>query len=310
MIRALVVPVDGVEANEHVIPLVEALARRNGAAVHLLFVGEARVPEPYLEGLTPYQFEGVEDADERWRREMRARDEAYLARLAGRLSAEGTSVSSTVLSPSTATGVHRFADACDADLIMVSVHGATGSGWLDEVGAALIRHARMPLLMVPPRQAPTDGRFRRVLIPLDGSGFAEQVIGRAQQLDPERLAEYILVKVLPVPRRGATYASYGLHVADQDLLHRQGVTREYLQRVSDTLRAQGYKASVRVLVHPSAPDAILNAAQDHGADLIAMATHGRGGLSKLLLGSVAEEVLRATVQPLLLFRPRGDTPAF
>jgi len=90
-------------------------------------------------------------------------------------------------------------------------------------------------------------------------------------------------------------------------LHRQ-VLREaegYLTRVAGRLRAPGRRVLTKVVVGEHAASAILDEARDGGVDLIALATHGRHGLPRLLLGSVADKVVRGAAAPVLVLRPQG-----
>lgn len=312
MLKGIAVPVDGRQVTEHALPLVEALARQTGATIHLLFVADASMPSPPLESFTPFRYEGIGSTDWSWQRRLRERDAEYLVGLAERVGEESeTRVSTTLLLAPTAPEVHRLADAVEAELIVVAMTAPTEPrGWLDNAGFSMLQRARLPLLLAPP---PGDRdvrrRFERVLVPLDGSAFSEQIIEHVLSLDPTRTAELVLLQVLPVPER-ASLSSSGLPLDNRDLLSRQGLARDYLRRVAAELKQRGVDASTRTMVHASAPDAILQAATDHDVDLVAMATHGRGGLTRLLLGSVAEEVLRATSRPLLLFRPREGMKVF
>jgi nucleotide-binding universal stress UspA family protein len=312
MLKGIVVPVDGKQATEHVLPLVEALAQQTGATIHLLFLAEASTPSSPLESFTPFRYEGIGATDWGWQRRLRERDAEYLVGLAERVGEEGeTRVSTTLLVAPTAPEVHRLADAVEAELIVVAMAApAEPRGWLDDVGFGMLQRARLPLLLTPP---PGDRgvrrTFERVLVPLDGSTFSEQIIEQVVRLDPMRAAELVLLQVLPVPERTSPSRS-GLPLENHDLLSRQGLARDYLRRVAAELKQRGVDASTRVMVHASTPDAILQAAADHDVDMVAMATHGRGGLTRLLLGSVAEEVLRVTDRPLLLYRPREGMMVF
>jgi nucleotide-binding universal stress UspA family protein len=314
MVNGIVVPVDGSPQCERTLPLVEALASRTGAAIHLLYLAETRVPQVDLESITPYRFEGLDWDGERWRREAREQEASYLVELAGRLQLHGArSVTTTLLVTPTAGEVHRFADSAGADLLVVPVAGAEGeSVWLGDVAARLVPRTRIPLLLVPPARADAaaENALKRVLIPLDGSTFAEQVIARVRQLDPARSMDLILLEIVQPPRRGLPLSASGLPVGDADLMTRQGHARDYLRRIAGELRKDGFSPTTRVMVHRSAAGAILEAAREHEADCIAMATHGRGGLSRALLGSVAAEVLRAADRPVLLYRPLNDMILF
>jgi nucleotide-binding universal stress UspA family protein len=83
---------------------------------------------------------------------------------------------------------------------------------------------------------------------------------------------------------------------------------EYLNGVAARLQRQGLRVRTRVLVARDAAEAVLKEAAARTSGLIALATHGRGGLSRLLLGSVAGKLVRAAALPLLVYRPTGGEP--
>ena len=87
------------------------------------------------------------------------------------------------------------------------------------------------------------------------------------------------------------------------LHQRQDDAKQYLERLAAPLRADGQPIATQVLVDPQPALAILRGAQELGSDVIALATHGNGGVRRLLLGSVADKVLRGADRPVLLYRP-------
>jgi nucleotide-binding universal stress UspA family protein len=156
------------------------------------------------------------------------------------------------------------------------------------VADQLVRRAGVPVLVLPPREAAPgvipEPTLDEILVPLDGSPLAEQVLGPA--LDLARLME---------ARCGLLRVAVGLpEVAKAE---------EYLNGVATRLRGQGLQVRTRVLVARHAAEAILEEAAARTGSLIALATHGRGGLTRLLLGSVASKLVRAATSPLLVYRP-------
>ena len=133
----------------------------------------------------------------------------------------------------------------------------------------------------------------RLLVPLDGSRIAEQILPHLRRLLHRRDAEVILVRAaVPPPMEN------GMLIADTLL----AAAREYLTKTQDLLRDQGIQ--VRSVVRlGSPPVVILDVAQEERATMIALATHGETGLKRLLAGSVAEAILRRSHVPVLLVRP-------
>jgi nucleotide-binding universal stress UspA family protein len=144
-----------------------------------------------------------------------------------------------------------------------------------------------------------------VLIPLDGSPRAEGILKLATDLGSLAEAEYTLVRIVrPVPLVGLDlfgYATGGLDLAQGAKLEAEA--RAYLDGVAARLRSRSLRVQTTVVVHDHPAAGILDTALAQGADLIALATRGRGGLKRLLLGSVADKVMRGASTPVLLYRP-------
>jgi nucleotide-binding universal stress UspA family protein len=97
-------------------------------------------------------------------------------------------------------------------------------------------------------------------------------------------------------------------VAGGDVTRRQEErAREYLNALSRRLEATGVRIRARVEVATAIALAILEIARDEQADIVALATHGRSGIRRLALGSVADKVVRGSPVPVLLFRPPNPT---
>jgi nucleotide-binding universal stress UspA family protein len=144
-----------------------------------------------------------------------------------------------------------------------------------------------------------------VLIPLDGTALAEQILPSATALGRLLEAEYTLLRVVaPAPAVGFEPAGVGIGgfvPPSEDSLTLEA--RNYLERVASRLRGEGLTVTTAVALGQSPAAAILAEAQDRGIDLIAMETHARHGLARLLLGSVADKVIRSSPLPVLVHRP-------
>jgi nucleotide-binding universal stress UspA family protein len=148
--------------------------------------------------------------------------------------------------------------------------------------------------------------FKRILVPLDGSTIAEQVIETAGDL-AKRAGATVILAHADTPEN-YIYVE-GLPVTDEHGAPVHGThEREYLRRWSDCVRETwGVRAEFTVLHQSGASSAEMLAthmAETH-IDLVAMTTHGRGGLERLWLGSVADQLVRSTHVPILLLRPDG-----
>jgi len=141
--------------------------------------------------------------------------------------------------------------------------------------------------------------YKRVLVPLDGSELSESVLSFVTDIAGPLDMTIVLLRVLE-PVTPAMVEAAGGAVAD-DLETRRRDAAEYLAPLEIGLRARGIETTSVVRVG-RAEDEILAAGQAEGADLIAMSTHGRSGLGRLLFGSVAEQVLRHAEVPVFLMR--------
>lgn len=140
--------------------------------------------------------------------------------------------------------------------------------------------------------------YQRALVPLDGSTLAEAVIPFLVAIAGPLDMRVVLLRVLePLPSMGEVPAG----VAAEALERRARDTEEYLARLGADLRTRGIDVACEVRSGHVA-DAIATTAREIGADVIAMSTHGRSGLGRLLFGSVAEQVLRQADMPVLLLR--------
>lgn len=141
--------------------------------------------------------------------------------------------------------------------------------------------------------------YKRALVPLDGSPIAEAIIPFILEIAGPLDMEVVLLRVVePIPPI-ALEGSRHIEVEDVEL--RRTDAEEYLAPIAAELRNKGVRVERRVR-RGNAVDQIVAAAREAGADLIAMSTHGRGGLGRLVFGSVAQAVLRRAEVPVFLMR--------
>jgi nucleotide-binding universal stress UspA family protein len=311
MYRTILVPLDGSPFGEQALPLALALARRAGAELRVV---QAAVP---LAAMFAEPRPGLEStADPALRRHSQAYLDGVVRRLQG-LAGGQAEVTSALVEGSVAEALHGHALAAGADLVVMTTHGRgpLARAWLGSVADVLIRRLRVPVLLVRPHEgapdAPAPPAVRHVLVPLDGSPLAEQVLEPALALGCLTDARYTLLRVIPpvimAPYdptypplsglEGLLQQMQGMHTQDrQD-------AEAYLARVAEDLRIRGLRVSVQVMVHEVPAVAILEAARGHADGVVALATHGRTGLPRLFLGSVADKVVRGSADPVLVYRP-------
>lgn len=141
--------------------------------------------------------------------------------------------------------------------------------------------------------------YRRALVPLDGSTIAEAIVPFILEIAGPLDMEVALLRVI-LPTPPVMVEGGGAMVVD-DVEQLRARAEEYLASVATGLHARGVRATTQVRFG-NAVDEILAGAREAEADLIAMTTHGRGGLGRLLFGSVAEAVLRQAETPVFLMR--------
>jgi nucleotide-binding universal stress UspA family protein len=307
MLSKIMVPLDGSPFGECALPLAEALARRSGAAIHLVHVN---VPLYVMYGAGPagpFVFTPGPEA-ERYEQERQ-----YLLSVYQRVSATpDVTVTYAQLDDPVISSLIDYAETMEISLIVMTTHGRGPfvRFWLGSVADGLVRRARVPILFVRPdieEKAPPDP-FRRVLIPLDGSELAEQAIGPALDVAGRDQVNYTLVRVVE-PYMALDSALRRVPVLEhEETRRREEEARAYLAAMADRLAPETH-VSTQVMLgdHPAATLMVM--AEERPFDLIAISTHGRGGINRLLLGSVADKVLRASHCPVLVVRPAGSTSA-
>lgn len=298
MYRSLLVPLDGSSCAEHALPFAASIARRTDATLQVV-----RVHVPVASAFSGSELVADLPLDEA----IREQEAVYLDRVVQRLAAVFPGrVRHTLVDGPIADALHEQAVAAGTDLVVMATHGRGPFSrfWLGSVADALLRRLPMPILLVRPGEAApdlaTDISVRKILIPLDGSALAEQVLEPAIGFGSLTQAEYILLRVvetfLPQPRQFP--GSLCDRLAEE--------AQSYLDRVADRLREKSLRVETRVAINLPPVTAILEAASVQAADLIALETHGRGGMARLLLGSVADKVVRSAPTPVLVHRPAPE----
>lgn len=313
MYRSILVPLDGSSFSESALPLAMSIARAANAVLELLYVHpprEAAYPEVALEYLGSFTAVNAE---------IKTRQRAYLDGLVERLRPiYSGKIEVAVRDGAIATTIRQQVTERDINLIVMTTHGrgAVARAWLGSVADDLVRDLPVPVLLVRPGEAvPEIGQeahVKHVLLPLDGTKLAEQIIEPALALGRLTSADYTLLRVVhPVmPPLGQGPAFFQgmqalVEAAGKVQIQIADKARSYLEGIASQMRGQSAKVQVRVSVAEQPAAAILEMIASGAVDLVAMETHGRKGLARLFLGSVADKVLRGSTVPLLLHRPHG-----
>lgn len=288
----VLVPLDGSELAERALPYAAGLVRALGG--ELLLVRAAPVRASEADGIN-------------WGTSAYARGEAELEAVAERLRAAGIRVQTHVaLGMSAAAAILAAAGEQRADLVVMSTHGRSGLGRVlyGSVADEVLRGSDVPVLLVSAGCEgawPIDGKLR-VLVPLDGSDLARRALEPLAVLARTMPLELVLARVVAAPAIPvAAFADETTYTVayTSDPASELAAARGELE--DDAAQFAGLLDVADVRVERGRPAAIIAAlARDEGAHLIAMSTHGRGGLTRLVMGSVATGTLHHATVPLLL----------
>jgi len=289
MTRTILLPLDGSPLAERALPYAAHLASATGARLVLMH-GDAPTAATHAPQFDVQAFA------------HRVREGQAVGAISDPRRIQIDAVSTTVYTDKTADGICATARELQADAIVMSTHGQSGPGrWLyGTIADQVLRQTTVPVILVSSTcsHAWTAHMPFRILVPLDGSRFAEEVLGPVNALAATLGAELFLIGA--VDEHGQSYAEGVSSFESGTDAEIRGV-RDYLDRVANGLRANGRTVHVDAEAG-HAPTVIDEATRRRHIDLVAMATHGRSGVARLALGSVASQTLLRSTVPLFLVR--------
>jgi nucleotide-binding universal stress UspA family protein len=292
-------PTDGSDAEQPALDVAVTLARRFDAELRLV-----RVETPPVV-VDPHSGPGVLQQTVEMVAEARRVREKKLEVLAAELRKRGTSrVLSSLESGRVEETLRDYAVRFGVDLIVMSSHARGGLQRMNfgSVTDALIRSTDIPTLVVKPSHSSSrDGLFERVIVPLDGSSLAEQIIPHVKALTEGSTASVSLVRVLrPVTYSQKQIMQPGLPWWDDAVEEAES----YLDRIAGLFKDTRLSVTKEVLMGDDVAAAVLEHCGRTGAELLAIATHGVGGIKRLIFGSTADEITRRSRASVLVFHPR------
>jgi len=304
MYRTLLVPIDGSADSARALPAAAALARRSGARLHLALVHDPSAFIPFVPGEV-----SVPVYDAEVEREFRQRDDRLLRDTVASLAAEGVAAEGTLLDGTVVEALVEHARAIAADLVVMATHGRGGFTRLrlGSVTTAFLHHTPAPVFLVrcaaedAPAAPPSGLPAGPLLVTLDGSPFAEAILPHARTFaEAAGMGMALMGVVVPHAVPMAPFGAEAL-LADPSVLEaeEEGLAR-YLARMAATGPAG---TTAHAVTDMAVARAIIDEAARQRAGALAIATHGRGGLKRLVLGSVADEVLTHSPIPMLVYRP-------
>ncbi len=313
MFDRILVPLDGSELAESIFPYLLHLATSLDSELVMLSVNEGRDEERAV-GV------GVGEA-EGWERGLRSRVagikspgiKEYMADVEAHLLEKCVKAEGRFSEGKVAREILRQAEDNGCDLIAMSTRGRSGleRGLLGSVTDEVVRTTRIPVLVSRPGENLDAGlhaldelEMKKLVVPLDGSPLAEVVLPLAEELAKKLSLELVLVRVV----RLASLAYAGMECIPVDLgdvqAEMEAEALEYLAGVSARMESAGIKVSTATL--KGLPGrAIIEYMEGLDGAMAALSTHCRSGLPRIVLGSVADELIKGLDTPVLVVRPNG-----
>lgn len=297
MFRNILVPVDRSAFAEAAIPYAAGLVRRNRGTLHLAMVHTIVLPEALRTATPPG------DALDR---EVLDGEQQYLDELAARIAAEyEIEPVVALLDGAIAQSLSTCASEREIDLVVLSTHGRGGleRAWLGSVADRLVRTLDVPLLLIRPDREGIeipDPLFGRIVVGLDGSRLAEDAFCAAAALAVPGARVTGVRVVIPLIGPASPYIPEAAHADHEVLEVIERKAADYLAKLRDRLRCKLDAFDTRVVAAFQPARALVDTAEEVGADLIAVGTHGRRPLMRALIGSVADRVIRLSPIPVLV----------
>lgn len=292
MYERILVPLDGSPLAEQVLPYVYILGKALHSQIDFLRVFDP-VPEEWADPAHGLYVDHIATT-------FRTQAQEYLNSVKSSLQDLGDTISVTAREGDPASHIVNQAAREPATLITMSTHGRSGiTRWvLGSVADKVLRATANPLLIV--RARPVEGftpgvlstrserwativGINNIIVPLDGSPLAEQVLPHVETLAKALESKVSLVRVT---------SSDG---SDPE-------ATEYLHQVGERLSQEGVSVVEEQLLHGEVASAIVDMTERVPDDLVAMTTHGRSGLERWVMGSVADRVVRYCGAPVLIIR--------
>jgi nucleotide-binding universal stress UspA family protein len=298
---SILVPLDGSALAEQALWVAARLAHRLDGVLHIVTV---RAPAPPAGEET-----GEPTAHAGSGRQVRHDLREYLEGKAGELATtHGVRCSCAVLHGWPPEALTDYIHANGIALVVMTAHGRSGVSrcWIGSVTDGLLARVTVPVLVLRPGTAPPRARFYRILVALDGSAGSKKVLTQAVALgSAEPGTEYTLAEIveppMPLPRHPAVQLEPD---PAGSLVRRRKLAAQDLERRAERLRRRGLAVTTRVLVAQGVGEQLIELAENLGSDMIAVGTQRPRATERLLLGSVADKVVRGASQPVLVIPVR------
>jgi nucleotide-binding universal stress UspA family protein len=309
MYKKILVPLDGSELAEKVLPYAIQLTARFQAETILLHVFAAGEPQPL--GMSKAYIKHTAEKVREQLQEIAPKSKLSVGKVPMLIKSE-------VIAGDAASSILKYAEESKIDLIIMSKHGQSGIGhWLmGSIAHKVFSVSRIPVLIIHPVNTDNtvqSGWPRNVLVPLDGSKMSETVLNHVEDLfnQEQRGGEVTLVKVSEPPDLIADYPAAIMRLSwDEHVKQATSAAKEaslvYLGEKQKQLEAKGIKVNIEAVLGENAIPAITRYIREHPFDLVAMTTHGHSRMSVWPWGHVADRIIQVNIKPLLLIRPPAN----
>ncbi len=303
MYRKILVPLDGSLLAESALPFALSLAERSEGDIHLAQA---------VATFRPFRaFETTHAESTGWLDDARDRSAGYLAQVRNRMETAGTTsrIQTHLLSGRPVRAIHDHVLQEGIDQVVMTTHGAGGLQrmWLGSVADGLLRSVPAPVFLwrgtgEDPVDLESRPTLQRILVALDGSEMAGAILAWVEEMARLFEARLSLVGVVPPQQPlGSTLIPQPTGGEEVQDARARGL-ESYLKDTAEEIRRRGLEVEHEVVTGVPAHEGILSEKERTGADVVALSTHGRDPATRLLLGSVADKVIRGSEGHVLVHR--------
>ncbi|NER21229.1 MAG: universal stress protein [Symploca sp. SIO1B1] len=310
MYKKILVPLDGSQRAEAILPHVENLAKHDEANVVFTQVIEPATRSAILNL--------EQDSEVAFKTQKIDTTQKYLTGWKDQFQEQGLSAEILLLRGVAVEAILYAVEATKTQLVAMTSQGRTGLAqvFYGSVASGVLNRVNCPILLVRPETKPSTETNKRILVPLDGSIRSETVIPHVEGIATLYNAKITLVRIVRTGYQTTVFADLEQDIKEELVseklfnklgqhqeIERVKEARQYLLNWQKQLQDQGLDVEV-ALMYGRPIDSIIKIAEEINADLIAMTSKGRTGLEQVFYGSVASGILNRSTRPLLLVPAR------
>jgi nucleotide-binding universal stress UspA family protein len=320
MFKTIMVCLDGSKLAEQVLPVAVEMAQRNdGKLVLFRTIIEYALISPNIPG-----YSGISVQTGNFAKRLEENLElasSYLDSMSELINKEtGLTVKVDISLGSPGKSIVEYAENNGIDLVVLATHG---HGGLERIvfgsnADYVLKRSPFPNLILRPKSVNesndillfSDSPLKKILVCLDGSHLAEQILPYAVEQARLFRSKLVLLRVIQTPVSEVTISPKATApVAEKENEYYSLEEKEatnYLLSIADSYQQSAIDSEWAIVQGDNPEETIVDYARKNNFDMIAMCTHGRGGLNRLVLGSVADHILRNAEMPLLILKPRHN----